>query len=70
MKTKSSKVFLESAGRDQTVRGNEPTRWMYRVVRLVNTMEPRIDTVIGEAEVSQMISDGVDVTITPRSESR
>jgi hypothetical protein len=68
MAAKSSKVILESAGRDHTVRSNEPTRWVYRVTKLVNTLEPRIDSLVKEAEVEQMIQSGIDVTITPRSE--
>lgn len=68
MSAKSSKVFLESAGRDHTVRNGEPERWVYRVVRLVNTLEPRIDSLVKDSVVERMILDGVDVTITPRSE--
>ncbi len=68
MAAKSSKVFLESAGRDHTVRNGEPEQWMYRVVRLVNTLEPRIDSLVRDTAVERMIADGIDVTIAPRSE--
>lgn len=72
MAAKSSKVFLESAGRDHSVRngeqGNIHTPWLYRVTRLVNTLEPRIDSLVKESEVKQMIGDGIDVTITPRGD--
>ena len=68
MATKSSKVFLEMAGRDHTVSHDQPDRWLYRVIRLVNAIEPRVDSIVKEASVSQMIQDGIDVTITPRSE--
>ena len=68
MAAKSSKVFLESAGRDHTVRVGQPEQWVYRVVRLVNTLEPRVDSVVKQSAVERMILDGVDVTITPRHE--
>lgn len=68
MAAKSSKVFLESAGRDHTARNGEPERWVYRVVRLANTLEPRIDSLVKDTAVERMILDGVDVTIAPRSE--
>jgi hypothetical protein len=68
MAAKSSKVFLESAGRDHTVRVGQGDQWMYRVVRLVNTLEPRIDSLVKQSAVERMILDGVDVTITPKHE--
>jgi hypothetical protein len=66
MTKKSSKVFLEMAGRDSG--HDEPDRWVYRVIRLVNTLEPRVDSMVRESAVNEMIQDGFDVTITPRSE--
>jgi hypothetical protein len=68
MAAKSSKVFLEMAGRDHTVRHDQPDQWVYRVVRLVNTLEPRIDSLVKDAAVERMILDGIDVTITPKHE--
>lgn len=68
MAAKSSKVFLEMAGRDHTVRHDQPDQWVYRVIRLVNAMEPRVDSTVKEATVRQMIQDGIDVTITPSSD--
>ena len=68
MAAKISKVFLESAGRDHTVKVGQGDQWMYRVVRLVNTLDPRIDSLVKQSAVERMILDGVDVTITPRSE--
>jgi hypothetical protein len=68
MAAKNSKVFLESAGRDHTVRAGETEQWMYRVVRLVNTLEPRVDSLVKQSAVERMILDGIDVTITPKHE--
>lgn len=57
-----SKVFLESAKPQAT--GGE----LYRVVRLVNTTDPRIGATIDDYRVEEMIAEGIDVTISPGKE--
>lgn len=60
------KIVFEHHGRDESVPADKPIKYTYRVTKLVNTIEPRIGSVLKEDAVHNLIAeDFADITITP-----